>query len=156
MQHFGNSTKFCASVFSTPGCFRVHRIVCKHSLSTFLQNKTIEAGESIEKAVHCPSPNKSTWSVLQISVILIRLIVSLPPPPSGRFRLELRGGGVGDSFQSPDFGLWPENPKIGAPAARKNWKMSSFVSDFPFRNRILKGSNPQNFRLRRLRCKNTS
>ena len=58
VQHFGNSTKFCASVFSTPGCFRVHRIVCKHSLSTFLQNKTIKAGESIEKAVHCPNPTQ--------------------------------------------------------------------------------------------------
>ena len=56
VQHFGNSTKFCARVFSTPGCFRVHRIVCKHSLRTFLQSKTIKAGESIEKAVHCPNP----------------------------------------------------------------------------------------------------
>ena len=62
-QHFGNSTKFCARVFSTPGCFRVHRIVCKHSLSTFLQNKTIKAGESIEEAVHCPNPTKSDENV---------------------------------------------------------------------------------------------
>ena len=56
VQHFGNSTKFCAMVFSTPGCFRVHRIVCKHSLRTVLQTKTIKSDESIEKAVHCPNP----------------------------------------------------------------------------------------------------
>ena len=64
-----------------------------------------------------------------------------------------RGGGSITPPLLANFGLWSKNLKIGAPAARKNQKISSFLSDFPFRNRIFKDLNPQNFRLRRSRCK---